>query len=529
MTARVCYLSRTDRGARIAAARLVGGPLDARWEGAHGENGTADPLGEARAAAAWVGDRLTQGDGERGRLRFVCLDPDGSICSWLTAPSADSSVVAAAMTQDSAADGQGEAGAGGGAPWADMTPGEATLQALASPPERRAKPSAAGHRLAAVAVPDVAARLFLDALDERGVSADGVVSIWHGLAAAWDPGGPASQGSTGGASLREDRVVATATPPSAIIAFDPAGRLIWAWSRAGELLACGAFFLSGQATADGHARVSTDDVGRLTTDWLAWAAQLGVAPSRIVCIGPGEGESGLSASQIGEAIGRAWPGATIDFAVHDDPIGATLHRLSEVPVDASRTSEDPRAGLVPLARRPSRAHRAMLQAVGATLLLGAAGFAGFAWRAFSAAGEIRADAAAKAEDRRTLIASALPQAANDPWPDKLLNEELARLRAAQDAGKELDPAKPILQELEVISMVLTEEMRPESISLHNSIASMTVVVPNLQTGSDLLDGLSAIDGSSVDWNTDQSQPTSDGKLRFHFNGIWRSPAARSSP
>ncbi len=537
MTARVCYLSRADRGARIAAARVVGGRLDEQWVLSGTENGAADPLAEVAQAAAWVGDRLAQGDEGGGRrLRFLCLDADGARCSWLTAPSADAKVVAAAMFQGDAggAEGEGEArSTGGGGAWDDLTTGEATLQALATPegrPRRRRRGAdaggpQAGRRLAAMAVPDVTARLFLDALDDRGVSADAVVSIWHALGAAWDPGGAAGA-SVGG--LREDRVVATATPPSAIVVIDPEGRLIWSWSRAGELLAAGTIRLVGRggSTVEDGVRIADADVGRLTADWLAWAAQLGVVPSRIVCIGPGVkgGVPGLTPERLGEALGRAWPGATVDLAVHDDPIGATLHRLADLPAHGPQGVEDPRTGLVPLSNRPARVHRSLLRWAALALLLGAAGLVGVAWRAWAAASEIRARAAQAREETDAAIVAVLPAAARDAWPEKLLEGELAKLRAARDAGKDIDAAKPILQELDVISAVLTPDTKPESITLLNTNAMVSVTVPSLEAGNDLVESIKSIGGSSCDWREGEFTSMGD-KYRFHLVGAWRVPAA----
>lgn len=508
---------------RIVAVRVVGGRLDERWQAPDQEG--PDPLSDARAAAAWVGDRLSQGSSENGaerrRVRFVCLDADGAACSWLTAPSGDLRVVAAAMMHEGGTDGEPS---GGGGAFGGWTPGEASMQALAVVPARTKRATGdAGHRMAALAMPDVSARLFLDALDERGVSAGGVVSIWHALALAWDPGGPATSPS----GLREDRVVATDCPVSAIVAIDPEGRLVWSWARAGELLAGGTIRLTASAPPDdatAGVRVTEHDVARLTTDWLAWASQLGVAPSRIICLGPESGTEGnaLTPAQIGEALGRSWPGAAVDMAVHDDPIGATLHRLSESGAPTERAAEDPRAGLLPLSRRPSRAHRAMLHAASLALLLGAVGLAGLAWRAWSAAGHIRARAATLADERRSAIAAAIPRAATDAFPEKLLDEELTRLRAARDAGNELDAAKPILQELDVISAVLTDETKPENISLISSSAQITVLVPNLQTGSELLDALASIADSHCDWKAADHGPSGE-KIRFYCNGAWRTP------
>ena len=50
--------------------------------------------------------------------------------------------------------------------------------------------------LAVLAAPDAPARLFLDQIDALGVRVERVITFWHALAEAWDPGakGSAAQG-----------------------------------------------------------------------------------------------------------------------------------------------------------------------------------------------------------------------------------------------------------------------------------------------------------------------------------------------
>ncbi|MFM9997056.1 MAG: hypothetical protein ACKVU4_14805 [Phycisphaerales bacterium] len=539
MSGRVCYLGREESGALVAGVRVVGERLDEVWTPEPGANGAADPIARSRSAAAWVGDRLTQGrgaGGSGGRLRFVCVDVDGATCTWLTAPSANAAVIAAALGQAGAdsevdhGDGRTERTA-----WGVPTQGEASLQALAAPehtkhPPRHAAPGRAappGRRLAVLAVPDTAARLFLDALDDRGVAPDLVVSLWHALALAWDPAGPAASALADRVAAGGGRVVATNTPPAAIVLVDPEGRLVWAWSRQGELLAGGAARIGGRGGSDAPdgVRVSRADVGRLTADWLGWSAQLGVAPTRIVCLTPRppDGSDGLAPAELGEAIGRAWPGSSVDLAVHDDPVGATLHRLAELQGGGPEPAADPRAALVSLSHRPTAAHRSVLRWAAAAIAGAAIGLVGVAWRGWSAAGAIRAEIESAKDGTRTLIGRALPAAANNEFPMEVLEDEVTKLRTARSAGRDLEPAKPILNELDAISAVLSRDAQPVSLELINTSTAVTVLVPDFLAGQALLDSMNEVDGSSCEWRRADGAPQQQGdKVRLQFYGRWKS-------
>lgn len=533
MSGRVCYLSRARGGVLVTGVRVVGRHADESWAPEPTENGSPEAVSLPSRAAAWLGVRLGQGGEDGRRLSLVCVDVDGARCAWLTAPSADPTVVSAAARQASLA------GAGEGAGWTLASTGEASLQALAeSAPRRRRRerPSedATGHRLAVVTIPDVSARLFLDALDDRGVTPGAVVSLWHALASAWDPGGP----SAGAPGARSDRVVADASPPTAVVLIDPEGRLVWSWSRRGELIAGGTIRVAGRAGGEGGGiRVTPDDVGRLTADWLAWSAQLGVAPARIVCLGPdaGGGAGGLSPAALGESLGRAWPGASVDLAVLDDPVGMTLRRLAEL--DADVGAGDPRSALVALSHRPTRAHRSVRRWSAGAIAAASAGLFAIAWRAWDAAGVIRARVADQAQTTRALIGEALPLAANSPFPMQVISDEVARLRSLRGAGKDIYPAKPILREIDAVSAALSRDAQPAVIDFQDSSAMLTVLVSDYQAGQAVLESLASIDSSSCEWkNLDTAgQGGQQGdKFRLQFVGRWRAageatPEGRKNP
>src|SRR5690606_3388892 len=142
---------------------------------------------------------------------------------------------------------------------------------------------------------------------------DRVLSLWHAMAAAWDARPTLSDSPD---------VVTTTSPPMAVLLVDPGGRVLWAWSQAGHLLAAGTIRLpqDRHELGSGMVRIGRAEIGRLPTDWLSGSIQLGAVPARIVCITPGAGSDGddddLTPARIGEALGAAWPGATIDLAVN---------------------------------------------------------------------------------------------------------------------------------------------------------------------------------------------------------------------
>ncbi|MCC6659301.1 MAG: hypothetical protein IT437_00275 [Phycisphaerales bacterium] len=513
MTGRACYLSRTDRGGRVVEARLVGYRTDESWsDGEH----TAPEA--ATLAAAWVAQRLSQSDAA-DTLRLLCVDVDGAACSWITAPSAEPSVVAAAV--------QGAEG-----PLSFASRSEASIQALALPAPRTRRrltlgrkpapvPLPVGERLAVLNLPDAAARLFIDELDERGVGVDSVLSLWHAIALAWDPGGPAADGSQG---PRTDRVVATAPTAAALVLIDRHGRLCWVWSRGGELLTAGSMRMVVEGADSEHSvRIDAQAIARLTTDWLSWSAQLGVAPTRILMIAPppaDEAGASLGPAAIGEALARAWPGAAADLVLHDDPIGATLSRLTDLRAPA-RT--DPRGALVALTHRPSRAHRALLHAAALGLAAAAIALAALSWQTFRSAATTRANTDALDVAMRKDIDAVIPGAQVSPHPEQELEAELDKLRTAHSAPSNLKPAEPILEELDNVSLVLSgiPGVEAEEYNILDSAISIRLSVPDTRTAEDVLQGLREIN-SHCQWKGQFPAGTGAGgaRLVYLLTGAW---------
>jgi hypothetical protein len=527
LSGRVCYLARAWGGERIASVRLVGVRGEEAWQ----PQGDAE-ADQSQAAAKWVAARCG-----RSGVSLVCVDVGGGECGWLTAPGAEESVVAAAMAQEGSPWAASRAGW-----WAAPAPEETSVQALAvrnggAAARRRAgageDEGAIGQRLAVLAIPDVEARLFVDGLDERGVSVERAASLWHAMAMAWDPAGPLAQGG------ERDGVVATSTVLTAVVLVDPgmAGdpRLVWSWSRAGELLAAGTIRIPERREQRALA-VGAPEVGRLTSDWLAWSVQLGEAPSRVICIGPEtpEGPEALSPAMLGAAITRAWPGVTVDLAVDDDPIGATLGRLAAADEDDA-AADDSRRTLLTLTHRPGRAHRTMYRWIAAAVVLLALGLTAVAWKAWDQAGRHSRQAARARAAMTDVVAEAAPPSPTSDLeadaareaPREYLRGKLETLRQTMSPDGGLEPVKPILQELEALSLVLESPgVEVTEINLDSSIAVVTVLVPDTRTGEELIESLRSVAGSSVTWTPKWmgrgvARGDKPNMQQLNLEGIWR--------
>ncbi len=596
----VCYLERAAGGSLIRRVRLVGegGPtgLDRTWtapslsvggsgaggvgegEGGGGGGGGGGSSNEAvnhtRAAARWVADTL--GTLGTKRLAMLCLDPDGSLCTWLSAPSADPTVIQATLAQP---DTEGDVGGGGAARLLALGAGssggfgagDASLQALATMerPSGRGRSRAAEtgkKRLAVLAVPDVPVRVFLDELDSRGVEVDQVISLWHALAMAWDPSRPEP------GEQSAERVVATVSPAAAIVAVDPLGRLVWAWSQSGQLVAGGQMRLrtiagstpdpspvgdelaeaGGTGGGEGAARrvetgevsrapsaveFTVADTGRLVLDWLSWSAQLGHCPQRVACLGPAP-VAGVDTlpdpGLVGRSLGEAWPSATVGVAVHDDPVGATLHRLlthdivrehrRAAELEVATGSDDPRASLVALSARPGRVDRRMhtWAAVGVAAIAVVVGAVG--WKFHAAA--VRADQSIEEanERRRDALESmkgqvAGIQASTNPRQD--LQNEIDRLTKQNNAIK---APRPLLTEMAALLNAIAghDEVKIDRFDLNPITGIVNLRVPDAETGPRILEQIKKLpmfmkwDGSTPGGGEGMNP---GGERRYNLQGL----------
>lgn len=540
MTTRVCYLERADRGGRIERVRLFGPRDEDSWTLRAADPSDPVALGAAlREAAEWLRDRLAStGD----RLSSVCVDADGSLCGWVTSASASPEVVGAMIRQGVAGPGDADEGpAPVGGTVLSLSPdleieGGASVQPLADDAEGGRHPEHERRRLAVLAVPDAAVRLFLDHLDALGVEAPRVRSVFHAAALAWDPAARA------GAGAMNDRVVAESVATSAVVLTDPRGRLLWAWSRGGDLIAAGGMRVprvqprqtsdedESQSRSPERATIAVGsaELARLSGEWLAWASQLGAAPSRITVVMPatswteGGGLGGAAA-----AIGAAWPGSTIDAADEDDPIAATV-RVAMERDDAPGEARSSTA-LVALSRRPGRAHRTMMHWASAAVAAAGVGLCVLAaqvWRSAGVAREHGRDARERWFERAAALhpVVANPQV-RDPI-DELERELERRRRALRPRGYR--SFMPVMQELETLSYIIgNDTVGLERLTISNTSVLLIVNVADTAAYEDLRASLGRIAGSKVvfprDQDTVSEQPARAGMpagLRCVFSGIW---------
>jgi len=426
-----------------------------------------EPAEAARLAAQWVAQQLD----DIGTTDLSCLviDAEGSICGWLTSPRTDPAVLSALVLQaefNSASPDEGvpqsagtnAAGLLSGAGLTGLSigmGGERSMEALtlAEPPQhtsllarghrndkrdgkRNGKPNTNGKpnpsstdRHAVLSIADAAPRVFLNELDSLGISPRHVRGLWHALAAAWDPSSK-HDADRPRPTTTDNTLDATNTPITATIILDPRGRLHWAWSAQGALLAANTFRIPRAHLHDNlHEKTATPSVpdsdrtsgaalivadagddsstaapqvrphladnpilctkahaSRLVADWIAWSLQLGISPSQIVALGP---EHALRLSQLsttsepsqngaatlGQLLAERWPSATVSAIADEDPIGSTIRRLTVTRggSTAKRAAANdqparPVDDIVPLVERPTRVHRNAYRALAACLI-----------------------------------------------------------------------------------------------------------------------------------------------------------------
>lgn len=557
MSVRVCYLQRAARGRVLTGLRLVGQGVDDVWKS------PGVQVSAYEAGAQWLAERLGESRSAR-ELTMLCLDVEGTVCSWVQSHATDDASIGtlareghSVVTDDDAAQGR-----------AAVTPTsfiagdqeESTVQAMviAPPVERKAsvlpvKPAqhARSSRLPVLATADVSARLLVDALDAENITVERSSTVWHALAGAWDRKARAGE-------LESTRVVGTLC-----LIEEPGsgGRIVWSWSRAGELLLGGSMRvgLSRPQTdvapadgaislADAPASVSLGDaeLGRLVTEWLSWSAQTGEAPDRIVCILPDlpPDESGAPrAALFSQRLAAAWQGATVDLVTEADPLGATLRRLAESLDSSAPTAESPSSSLVTLSRRPGRVHRRMYlwSSVAATGLAAAMGLV--AWRLSDRAAEARAASAAWQSKWRDLLQEHFPQAVEPlrpgepprPAPLELVREEVGKLQEARKPADRAEATMPILQELDSLSFLIANpDYALESIELDSlKDVRLNLQINSLREAEEFLTSLKEIEGlHTIDWEArypaGNARPDPNEKLRMVYIGRWKPELKRAT-
>lgn len=506
MSDRACYIRRTDRGARITQVRLLAERADESWNAGPASDAASAEAG-AVEAADWTRDRLGETRSAK-RLDTVCLDVDGAVCSWVKGRDADADLIRSAVEgadhsapEDDALD---AAPAPGVADRLPRLPLEVSYDILADPD--------AEHRVGVIAAPDAPARLFLDRLDGLGVRVGRVITLWHALAEAWDPG--ARAGATDSA-----HIVATEHPPAAILAIDHNdGRLVWSWSQNGVLLACGSVRIRknrpearNEARRDeaGQAEVFEHDLARLAGDWLGWSAQIGVSPARIVVVGQA-GVGGMSNAEIAQSLTHAWPGAVTDLVGCDDPVAETLRRtLDARPINS----------FSPLADRPTRAHRGAYRWFAGALLVGAGCAAVLAARFFARAGDARAQADALRAERTEVLTSVDPSLVMDPLPIRALEGRVAAIERRTGALRHENP-RPILDELDTLSLVLgAPGVTLDELDIGDGFVTVKTRLEDIRAGEQLDQALHAISDSGLRWQ-DPSFSVRNGRLEAIYMARW---------
>jgi len=580
------YIRRAGGGSVITGARLVHARGELEWHapmGVTGNGADAPQIQVAiKACAQWIRKGLESVPGEPQLT--LCLDMDGSRCSWYSAPSADEQLVSAAI---SAAQLAGEnAESPGSLAWLGRheVGTDISVQPLAEPTTRAKQKSrkrtgdTTPQRVAVLASADLGIRLLLDELDLLSSTPARVVSLMHLLGEGW-----------------QDRKAAPDSECAATIIIDPRGQLIWSWtgnaSAGGVTLLCGGTIRlrttlneislgiaegtdpaqtvlarRDETPADttdvgrGVIEISRGDIGRLITEWLAWSTQLGLAPRRVSCVGPANvvcagldddlpHAPGIAA--MAQTIGRAWSGAIVSAKVDDDPILSTLRQSVIACNDlgipgakpkspgvkaALRASEaepvDGRLGLLELSRRPGRASRRVyawnfVMLVGAAVLVASVGY-----KLQSAAGTLDEQRLARANATSELLLTVrdvAPGAATDPDPAAILRRSLKDMEETQ---KKITSERPVLTELarvmRAIDTLTDRQLELKSLALGSNEAGLFSLNMSEADTSTILSQRMAeqtATGPWMDWKGGQTRPTklTDGQpqaYQFTIAGVW---------
>ncbi len=434
MTQTICLVN-----ADVTHLRLLTPGREQEWrapdlETIDPDSSQIDSLAEVTArlagAAVWLADAISPNN----RIGAICVGVEQAGCVWITAPSADSNVISAALRKRDQE--WGDAGVVGSAQaLAEAPPArkmEFTLLPKRSPRvEQDAAKSTDPIHQTVLRLEDGAVSLWLDELDRRNIRVDTVLSLWHAAAQAWTT--PSASASNG------------AAPLEAILLIDEAGQAIWCWAQAQSLLAAGRFHLPPAARDSAHAGPEDDtpddaraEAGRLALDWLTWSAQLGDQPQRILLVAD-------NINRFAAELKRAWPAAKIDARAIHDPVGATLFALAKSE-NLARTAESPARSVTSLSTRPGRSHRRLFHWAAAAIFVLAFAAAAFGVRSFARASELRAESRAFKSEIKSKLEAVDPALARDPRPERALQSRLIRIRQQNPDLVAPPSPKPLLDE-----------------------------------------------------------------------------------
>ncbi|MFK7759203.1 MAG: hypothetical protein AB8C13_04565 [Phycisphaerales bacterium] len=507
MSERICYLQRTDRGLALAGVRMVGSHADDQWEVTTG--GSPDAILETiDDAAVWIKQRLKSGGGSSRTLPILCLDTDGAICTWTKPEDTNEEMITAAIDQlDSDQEDELEAGF-------QTTMGERfpNLPLEVNYEPLNDQDTSDGSRRAVVASPDVPARLLIDQLDSMGIRIERVENLWSLIAMAWDPGAPHRSNARD-----SQRVISTDDPVCACAILDTArGRLIWTWSKCGNLLAAGSIRISH--TSEGLF-LQQSDLSRLCADWIGWATQLGVSPLRVVMVLPENGldnEHGLDRSGVGSIFAQHWPTATTDVLTQDDPLLATLRSAIEHEYPSS-TKSSPASVLT---NRPGRAHRSMYRWAAGMLIIAGAAIGWTGWSLYSKGSATLSDARTVRSAMSEQLMTVRPPITSLALPGPELQERLRRL-IARNGPMEVTPNKPVLKELETISFILgMSGIEIDSVQITHTIVKLKIRAADLSTAEQINEALRSINSTDLQWRISPELAKRGDQIEATFTATW---------
>ncbi len=496
----------------LRGLRLVGGHTDDSWVVDPG----ADPelvIETIDEASEWIKQRLDAAS--KSELSALVLDPDGAVCTWIKPEDADPEHLENAVSEGPIEHDPDEL-----EPIEQNARGE-RLPRL--PREVDFEPLSIGHvstgaRRAVIAIPDIPGRLLKDKLDAMGIRPEKLTSIWHALCAAWDPGLDSSSSA--------QRIVSSDTPICAIVAIDPIDcRLIWSWSREGELICAGSSRLRRiHGEHEPRAMVWQNDLARLCADWLSWSSQLGVSPSRVVVLGEPmthepdpetpDQERPLDPAQMGAALTQRWPDATLDLLGEPDPIGATLQRIAQRELSGLLSS------ISGLESRPTRAHRSMFRWAGLALTAAACVVLLIAWQFMSQANAIKGETRSISNDKRELLNAYDPNLILSRSAVLDLDSELMEIRKSQ-APVEIIPPKPMLRALETVSFVIgTPGIDINKVTVNTRTVTVDINVRDIAQAEQISSNLRAIDDPMLVWRSSLSPSTRNGNIRVSLVADW---------
>lgn len=548
----MCYLKRGWRGGSIASVQLISLTGEERFVGDAARSDDSGPLpGEVapEAAARFIGDALAKVRGP-ANLALLCLDAEGSAASWIASPTHDRTAIASLVRMGQNSSGEGDSGRLRASPLEQIgqDPYAASIEPLATGAgegssgetgargvlaRARRQPKAAAtkvtERVGVLSMVDAPARVLIDELDRRGVVVEGVASVWHALAQAMDP--------------TPTDVPPARAPVVATLAVETDGRVLWAWSRGRDLIAAGTLRAIAHTTAEGEVGVAlgTAEAARIVNDWLAWSAQLCVAPSRIIAVLPESDDMGQAARAFAMGLGASWQDATVDATVAADPMALVLRRLVEriegTP-DRGTVEPTPTQRLVGLSTRPGARHRSMVRWGAASVLAAAIVCVAVGVRLRAAAEQANSAANEWSTKWHDLVRAEYAPALT-PQPGKssraILQEEVDRQRKRMAPPPAIEPAYPIMQEIETLSMVLSNaNVAVENIEMDTRSPSIRVVVfcPDLAYAERLVLALGQIEGSWVaNWTAAYAtvpappgSPAAERPLKVTLSARWTEEA-----